>query len=392
MKILKVVLIIVIILLVALVIMMWFGSRPMSKQAANQSIQNLLEKEVAKKKTVSSGLIYISMPSLNYEETFSAGEENGQGVDGDQPFHVASVGKAFTATLIATLIEDGKLELTDKVSGLLEASILDGLFVYEGKDYSDEVTVKQLLNHTSGIADYFEDDAEGMMKMTELVIEDPDRFFTPMDLVNYSRDYQKAVAKPGETYHYSDTGFILLGLIIESVTKQSFDDVLHERIFTPLEMNDTYLMFYSEPVNGYREIADVWLLGQEISGNKSLSVDWAGGGVISTLADLAIFARALNNGEIVSDATLQEFYQFDYKFMTGLHYGNGFMEYHFGDYFPTLKSLPKYRGHMGILGTHMLYDIETDSVYISSFGSTDYSAGSVQTMIKILSTIERIED
>jgi hypothetical protein len=66
------------------------------------------------------------------------------------------------------------------------------------------------------------------------------------------------------------------------------------------------------------------------------------------------------------------------------------MEFRFGEYFPTLKALPVVRGHMGVLGTQMLYDRNTDTVYISSFGSTDYTAGSVRTMIKILSYAERI--
>lgn len=386
-----IILLIVIVVISGIIIIMWLGSRPMTKEVANQSIQNLLEKEVSKKATVSSGLVYVSFPKRGFTETYSTGEEDGRPVESDQPFHIASVGKAFTTTLIATLIEARELDLTDKVVDILGLELLEGLFVYKGNDYSEEVTVKQLLNHTSGIADYFEDDAVGMKKLTELVVEGPSRFFTPIDLINYTRDYQEAVGKLGDRFHYSDTGFIILGLIIESVTHQTFDQVLHERLFTPLEMNDTYLMFYSEPVNGKRDIADIWLEGTEISEFQSLSVDWAGGGIISTLGDLSIFVRALNKGKIVSDETLDQFYQFDYKFMTGLHYGNGFMEYHFGEYFPTLKALPKYRGHMGILGTHMLYDKESDGVYISSFGSTDYSAGSVKTMIKVLSTINRIE-
>ena len=84
-------------------------------------------------------------------------------------------------------------------------------------------------------------------------------------------------------------------------------------------------------------------------------------------------------------------YEFNYKFTTGIYYGLGFMEYHFTDYFPTLSFLPNLKGHMGVLGTQMLYDKETETVYISSFGSTDYTAESVKTMIKVLSYVYRIK-
>jgi hypothetical protein len=69
----------------------------------------------------------------------------------------------------------------------------------------------------------------------------------------------------------------------------------------------------------------------------------------------------------------------------------GFTEYHFGEFFPTLKSLPHFTGHMGILGTQMFYSKSTDTVYISSFGSDDFAAGSVRTLIKVLSILKRIE-
>jgi D-alanyl-D-alanine carboxypeptidase len=113
-------------------------------------------------------------------------------------------------------------------------------------------------------------------------------------------------------------------MIIEHVSEQSFDAMLREKIFVPLNMNDTYLLFYSKPVNGLRPIADVHLAGVNVKDYQSLSIDWAGGGVISTANDLAIFIRALNNDEIISQKTLNSLYQFDHKYRAGMHYGHGF--------------------------------------------------------------------
>ena len=378
------------VILVAFVVITLQGSRPIDKATAIAEIDEMVGSQVGKK-NVAQAIVYVDSPHYGVSEVFVHGELNGELIKADQAFHVASVGKAFTATLIGVLIDESKIALDDSISNYLTDDVLDGLFVYEGIDYQGEVTVGQLLNHTSGVADYFEDKAEGSLSIQELIINHPDKFWPPEELVAFSRDYQSSVGLPGETYHYSDTGYVLLGMIIESVSGQSFDAMLHEKIFVPLGMNDTYLMFYSGPVNGFRPIADGYLGDVNVKDFQSLSIDWAGGGIVSTAHDLAIFIRALNNNEIISPKTLNNFFQFDHKFMTGMHYGYGFMEYHFGEFFPTLKSLPNYTGHMGILGTQMFYSKSTDTVYISNFGSTDFAAGSVQTLIQVLMTLERIE-
>jgi D-alanyl-D-alanine carboxypeptidase len=393
----KIIMITIGILLVLLLVLLlvfgfiaFLGSRPIDKATAIAEINDMVGSQVGKK-NVTQAIVYVDSLYYGVSEIFVHGELDGAPIKADQPFHVASVGKAFTATLIGVLVDESKITLDDRISSYLPDEILEGLFVYQGTDYQDEVTVGQLLNHTSGIADYWEDTTEGSPSMQELIISDPDKFWTPEDLVAYSHDHQLPIGSPGGQYHYSDTGYILLGMIIESVSGHSFDAMLQDKIFVPLNMNDTYLMFYSEPVNGFRPIADGHLGDVNVKDFQSLSIDWAGGGIVSTANDLAIFIRALNNNEIIGQRTLNNLYQFDHKFMNGIHYGYGFMEYHFGEFFPTLKSLPNYTGHMGVLGTQMFYSKSTDTVYISSFGSTDFAAGSVQTLIEVLMTLERIE-
>jgi D-alanyl-D-alanine carboxypeptidase len=389
-KIIMIIIGILLVLLLALGVIALLGSRPLDKASAVAKIDDMVGSQV-EKKNVTQAIVYVDSTHFGVSEIFAHGELDGMPIKADQPFHVASVGKAFTAALIGSLIDENKITLDDRISSYLTDEVLDGLFVYQGTDYQDEVTVGQLLNHTSGVADYFEDKTEGSPSIQELMISEPNKFWTPEDLVAFSRDHQLSVGSPGEKFHYSDTGYIILGMIIESVSGHSFNAMLQERIFAPLNMNDTYLMFYSEPVNGFRPIADGHLGDVNVKDFQSLSIDWAGGGIVSTANDLAVFIRALNNSEIVSQRTLDNLYQFDHKFMTGMHYGYGFMEYHFGEFFPTLESLPNFTGHMGILGTQMFYSKSTDTVYISSFGSTDFAAGSVQTMIQVLVTLERIE-
>ncbi len=148
-----------------------------------------------------------------------------------QPFHVASVGKAFTSVLIAQFYEEGILGLDDPIVSYLDSETLEGLYVFENVDYREKVTVRMLLNHTSGVGDYFEDPVVGSDPLIDITQNEPDKFWTPDDLIAFTRNYQAPVAKPGETYHYSDTGYILLGKIIENVSGVSFGQALNERIF-----------------------------------------------------------------------------------------------------------------------------------------------------------------
>jgi len=368
----------------------YFGSTPLTKEEAIKTIGSLVQKEIGKN-NVSQAIVMVSSTTYDIEEVFGYGNVADKPVGGDTPFHVASVGKAFTATLIGKLIDSERISLDDRVNQYLDQSVLEGIFVVDGEDYQNEVTIGQLLNHTSGIADYYEDTVIDGLDMKAQVIATPDRMWTPLDLIAFTRDYQSAVGKPGEVYHYSDTGYILLGLIIEKIYGSSFDQVLYEQIFRPLHMNDTYLLFYSQPPNGTKPIADINFYGEDIKDSQSISMDWAGGGVVSTANDLTTFVRALNQGEVIRASTMESLYRFDQKFMQGIHYGYGFMEYHFGEFFPTMKSMPNYVGHMGVLGTQMFYDKKTDTAYVSSLGSTDASAASVRLMIRVLSTLSRIK-
>ena len=371
---------------VGILTLLYFNGKKHSRPQATRRIQKHINAQIGKH-DITGALVLVDSPAHQLHQTFTAGNITEE----TQPFHVASVGKTLTAALVGTLIDDGALRLEDKVAEYLEAELLQGLFVVDGADYSGEVTVRQLLSHTSGAADYFEDAARGVPPMREQALTDRDKRWTPRELVAFTRTYQSAVARPGERFHYSDTGYILLGLLLEKVSGLPFHRLLHEKIFEPLHMDDSYLLFYSKPKKALRPIADVWLEDENIKDDPSLSLDWAGGGIVSTAHDLAVFIRALHQGKVISAQTLAAFSVFDQTYMRGIHYGCGLMEYRFGEWFFTLKKLPNYVGHMGVLGTQMMYDRQSDSVYIASFGSSAAPAVSVKSMIKVLSILRNIK-
>ncbi len=93
-------------------------------------------------------------------------------------------------------VEEGLCNLDSKVSGILGLPKLENLFVYKDIDYSNQVTIKQLLNHTSGVNDYFEGKTKNHAGFIDQVLKDKDHIYTPDELLDFTRKYQKAVGYP----------------------------------------------------------------------------------------------------------------------------------------------------------------------------------------------------
>lgn len=306
-------------------------------------------------------------------------------------FHVASVGKMFTATLVGILIDEGTLALDRPVAPFLPPGTMDGLFVVDDVDHQGEVTVRQLLSHTSGINDYFGAPGADGRSVAEIMAEEPQRAWTPRELLDFTRTGPGAVDAPGNSYLYSDTGYILLGLLVEETTGQPFHEVLLEQIFRPLGMTRSWMPGRSVPLEGGTTMRSAYIGGVDMSNAPAVTADWAGGGVASTEQDLLRFARALNEGALVTSETLAEMQVFDHRFMRGIYYGAGFMEYHFGEFFFLLRGYPRMVGHMGILGTQLFWDPRRNLYLVASFGSDDATDTSVRLLIDLLGIVLRVE-
>jgi len=96
----------------------------------------------------------------------------------DQPYFIASTTKLFVTTIILQLDSEGQLSLDDKISNYLDADIMDGLHVYKGKDYSNDLTIKNLLAHTSGLADYYQNKGPSGMSLEDEIVSGIDQFWT----------------------------------------------------------------------------------------------------------------------------------------------------------------------------------------------------------------------
>lgn len=198
-------------------------------------------------------------------------------------FRIASVTKQFTAAAILLLQEKRQLSVHEKASRYLPS--LPAAW--------SEVTVHQLLVHTSGIPNYT--DAAEEAKLDRLGA-------TPQDLLNLVKD-RRLEFPAGMKRLYSNTNYLLLGMIIESVSGLSYADFLQKFLLEPLGLHDTGLD-RPEPILPQRAAPYRWLSGEWLNAQQvAASVPYSAGGLYSTVRDLFVWEEALQNGRILSPAS-----------------------------------------------------------------------------------------
>ncbi len=365
-----------------------------SVKEGEKKIEERFQKTFKNSKHSKAATLLVHSDTLKIHIKTSAGSMDNPKVNviPDQPFHIASIGKLFTSVLIFQLIEGGKLSLDDSVQKILGSEILKNLFTYEGVDYSEKVTISHLLSHTSGVDDYFESVDKKNKSVIDEITNNPDKFWTPVDLINFTRTNQKAVSKPGAKFHYSDTGYILLGLVIEKITSKKLEVILQEKIFTPLGMKKTYMHLRSEPSDKSKLPISTLMLGdKDVTGFRSISADWAGGGLISTTEDLLLFHKALISGNLLKKTNYRDLVGKN-KFMDGIYYGQGLMTVRFGDMSSFMPKTPDLYGHSGLLSTLLFYSSEYDSYIIANLGSTIDVGDAFEKMFWIMQDLKQIKN
>lgn len=341
-------------------------------------IDTLLQKQAKKLKTLQFSM---RIPTLNINYEYSS-------TISQQKFHSASVGKLMTTVLILKAIEDKKLSLESKIDDYLDQSALNHLCEYQGVDYRSHVTIRHLLSHTSGINDYFEGKTIDGSVFIDEIISQPDKFWRPMDLIRFTQENQTCTSKPGEKFLYSDTGFILLGLMIEKVFDQAFHRVLDDHILIPCEMKNTGLCFYSDGFDP-SQLAPLFVGKTDVHTFQSLSCDFSGGGLWTTTEDLLKFLDHLQNFRLISETSVNSMATFNHKFRQGIMYGLGMMQLRFEQFFFMLKSLPRLQGHLGVTGVHAWFDPISHATYVMNVGSMQDMARSFQLLIQIVSMVEK---
>jgi len=222
--------------------------------------------------------------------------------EADTKFRIGSITKQFTSMLILQLVEAGKLKLDGKLSEYLPD--------YR-KDVGDKVTIHHLLTHTSGIPSY-----TGLPKFFEDVSRDP---YTPAEFVKKytSGDLE---FEPGAKFRYNNSGYFLLGAIIEKLHGKPYEQVLKENIFVPLGMKnsgfDHHDAILSKRASGYQKTP----AGYTNAPYLDMSIPYAAGSLYSTVEDLYLWDQALYGDKLISAASKELMFK---PFLDNYAYGWG---------------------------------------------------------------------
>ncbi|MDP8258701.1 MAG: serine hydrolase domain-containing protein [Candidatus Aadella gelida] len=288
----------------------------------------------------------------------------------DDKFRIGSNTKTFVVTVLLQLVDEGKLSLDDTLTKFnLGFDIPDG----------DKITLRQLCNMTSGIPEF----SQNNDLCEEFYVKNPLKKWLPRDVVNAALIFPPTF-KPGGGWYYSNTGYILLGMVIEKVSGDTIGDQIRKRIIEPIGLTNT-----SFPENT-PDMPSPYAHGYELDDNKkwkdvtiySPSLLWSAGCMISNMQDMKRWVKAYVTGTTNSEASQKERLTWvdtpkgkDLKFGLGIGNTNGWLGYTGGT-----------RGY----NTAAYYLPQKDATVIVFVNSTDYEENGVSLANKIVRDITKI--
>ncbi|OAN30918.1 serine hydrolase [Plantibacter sp. H53] len=214
-------------------------------------------------------------------------------IDGE--VRIASNTKMFVSTVVLQLVQEGKVALDAPID-----TYLPGLITGDGID-GTRISVRQLLQHTAGLPEYADQIAADAFAAQE-------RYTSPRDMLDIALA-KPAVFAPGERWEYSNTNYLVLGLLVEAVTDRALPQQIDERIVKPLDLEHTYF-----PAPGERELRGEHPHGYHAKTVGDLlditaldtSFAWSAGAMVSTPHELNVFMQALLDGELLNEESLAE--------------------------------------------------------------------------------------
>jgi len=352
--------------------------------AKAQTLSNPKELQAILDKTVDNKRIFgtsFAMKKGSFQWQGSAGN-----LAENESYFIASTTKLFTTAIILKLREKNKLKLDDKISKFLDGSILNGLHIYKGKEYSQEITIKHLLSHTSGLPDYFQGKMPNGSSLEEELKLGKDQFWTFEMAVERTKE-MKAHFVPGAKGKalYSDSNFQLLGKIIENITQMKYLEVCQEWILKPLGLNNTYV--YAD-INDHQP-KTLYYKQNKLHVPKGMASFNPDGGIVSTSSELLIFIEAFFSGKLFPSTYLIELQEWN-KIFFPMQSGVGIHLFKLPWIFNPTGAVPYFIGHSGLSGALAFY-CPKENIYI--VGTVNQIANpdiSFKTMIKLTRKVMRM--
>jgi len=316
-------------------------------------------------------------------------ENNWSGVSGniqmDDPYFIASTTKLFTSALIFKLREKGMLDFNHKISTFLSEGIMKNLHVLKDKDYSNQITVSNLLAHTSGLPDYFKNKTIGNKTLEKYLTEGNDLKWDFQKVMEWSKKMTPEFepSKPNKAY-YSDTNYQLLGKIIENLYGDQLAVVIQKEICEPLILNQTYL--YTDPMD--LKPRKIYFKSKELNIPKAMSSFGADGGMVSTSKDLMTFIKGFMEGRLFPKTYLQEIQKWN-KIFYPLESGIGIHRFKAPWYFSPFRKIPEVIGHSGLSGAFAFYAPELNTYLTGTVNQIHQPGNAYKLLIKTLLELKK---
>ena len=218
-----------------------------------------------------------------------------------------SIGKTFVATMTLALVDDGTVKLDVPIQKWLGDEPW-----FSRLPNGPAITLRMLLNHSGGLPDHVYTPEFAAAASERLQSQDKHDYLRPRELVQFILDKEPLFA-PGQGFRYSDTGYILVGLIIEKASARKYYDLLDERILAPLALNLTTpanRRMISGLVPGYLEEENPFHLPpKSMAGGRLLvhpAMEWTGGGLVTNSKDLVRWAKVLYEGQVIDQKLVDE--------------------------------------------------------------------------------------
>jgi D-alanyl-D-alanine carboxypeptidase len=238
-----------------------------------------------------SVLIALVQPAGTISHASTGSGPGGATPTAEDTFRIGSITKVFTSLVTLSLVDDGLVDLDASASSYVTRV-----------DVPPAISVRDLLQHTSGIPNFTSDPA-----FYSRMVDDPSRFFQPEETFDLVAD-EDLDFDPGARFAYSNSNYLVLGLLIEEVTGRAAADELRSRILDPLDMTDTYLSGFEPGPPPFGSYTSIYGATQPIDFDySSIESDaWMAGAMVSSARDLHTLFTALVAGELVSAASFAE--------------------------------------------------------------------------------------
>jgi D-alanyl-D-alanine carboxypeptidase len=258
-------------------------------------LAHVVEAAAAERNLPGASIALVDADAAVLSATAGYAERDGGSITPETRFLAGSIGKTFAALVTAQLALEGELDLDAPISSWLADRPW-----FERLRNGDRITLRQLLNHSAGVPDYLESPRFYIARFGR-----GERGFTPDEIIRYVAN-ASPTGEPGEHYAYSDTHYILVGLILETVTGARYADLVRERVIEPLDLTSTQVLegrTFENLAVGHDPGPFGSLTPMSRNGRLKLNYDfeWAAGGLVSTPTDLARFYWALGGDELAAE-------------------------------------------------------------------------------------------